>query len=55
MAAIIYALVFGVFLGLLSTDAENPWLKWPGYVLAAWMFLSAIMLAIRFTASRDAD
>lgn len=55
MAAIIYALVFGVFLGLLSTDADNPWLKWPGYVLSAWMFLSAIMLAIRFNASRDAD
>lgn len=49
MKAIIYALVFGVFLGLLSTDASNPWLKVPGYILAAWMFLAAIIQAIRLT------
>ena len=49
MAAILYALVFRVFLGLLSTDASNPWLKWPGYALAAWMFLAAIIMAVRFT------
>jgi len=49
MKAIIYALVFGVFLGLLSTDASNPWLKAPGYILAAWMFLAAIIQAIRLT------
>lgn len=49
MKAIIYALVFGVFLGLLSTDASNPWLKVPGYILAAWMFLAAIVQAIRLT------
>jgi uncharacterized membrane protein len=45
MAPVIYALVFGVFLGLLSTDASNPWLKWPGYVLSAWMFVAAIAYA----------
>ncbi len=49
MKAVIYALVFGVFLGLLSIDASNPWLKWPGYILAAWMFLAAILQAIRLT------
>lgn len=55
MLAIIYALVFGVFLGLLSTDASNPWLKWPGYVLSGWMFLSAIVLAVRFSTAKDDD
>lgn len=49
MKPIIYALVFGVFLGLLSTDASNPWLKVPGYILTAWMFLAATLLAIRLT------
>lgn len=55
MAPIIYALVFGVFLGLLSTDASNPWLKWPGYLLSGWMFLSAIVLGIRFNTAQDDD
>ena len=53
MQAIIYALVFGTFLGLLSTDASNPWLKTPGYILAAWMFLAAIIQAWRL--SRDSE
>jgi len=47
MKAIIYALVFGVFLGLLSADADNPWLKVPGYILASWMFLAAIIQAVK--------
>ena len=49
MKAIIYALVFGVFLGLLSTDVTNPWLKVPGYILAAWMFLAAFIQAFRLS------
>ncbi len=53
MTAIIYSLVFGIFLGLLSADASNPWLKVPGYILAAWMFLAAILQAIRLT--RDGE
>lgn len=47
MNPIIYALVFGVFLGLLSADASTPWLKVIGYILATWMFLAAIIAAIR--------
>lgn len=53
MTGIIYALVFGVFLGLLSADASNLWLKIPGYILSGWMFLAAIINAIRLT--RDGD
>ena len=53
MKAVIYALVFGVFLGLLSADASNPWLKIPGYILALWMFLAAIVQAVRIT--RDGE
>ena len=53
MKAVIYALVFGVFLGLLSADASNPWLKGPGYILASWMFLAAIIQAVRVT--RDGE
>ena len=47
MTGIAYALVFGVFLGLLSTDASTPWLKVVGYILTAWMFIAAILTAIR--------
>jgi len=53
MKPIIYALVFGVFLGLLSADASNPWLKIPGYILTAWMFLAAILQAVRLTKDGD--
>jgi hypothetical protein len=53
MKAVIYALVFGVFLGLLSADATNPWLKIPGYILASWMFLAAVVQAVRVT--RDGE
>jgi len=47
MAALLYALLFGVTLGLLSTDASTPWLKVVGYILSAWMFVAAIVTAIR--------
>lgn len=53
MVGIIYALVFGVFLGLLSADASTLWLKIPGYILSGWMFLAAIILGIRLT--RDSE
>ena len=53
MTAVIYALVVGVVLGLLSADADALWLKIPGYSLAAWMFLAAILQAIRI--SRDGE
>jgi len=53
MSAVIYALVFGVILGLLSTDAVTPWLKILGYILAGWMFLAALIQAVRIT--RDSD
>lgn len=53
MGALAYALVFGVFLGLLSTDAVTPWIKIVGYVMTGWMFLAAIVLAIRIT--RDSE
>ena len=47
MKPIIYALVFGIFLGLLTTDANSLWLKIPGYIMTAWMFLAATILATR--------
>jgi len=53
MPAVIYALVFGVILGLLSTDAQTPWLKVIGYILATWMFFAALIQAVRIT--RDSD
>jgi hypothetical protein len=53
MKALIYALVFGVFLGLLSADASNPWLQVPGYILTSWMFLAAIVLAVRLTRNSE--
>jgi len=53
MFPIIYALVVGVFLGLLSADASTPWLKIPGYILTAWMFLAAILQAVRLTKHGD--
>ena len=53
MKALIYALVFGVFLGLLSADASNLWLKVPGYILTSWMFLAAIVLAVRLTRNSE--
>lgn len=53
MGAVLYALVFGVTLGLLSTDATTPWLKVLGYVLTSWMFLAAIMAGVQM--SRDDD
>lgn len=53
MVAVLYALVFGVTLGLLSADATTPWLKVLGYVLTSWMFLAAIMAGFRM--SRDDD
>lgn len=53
MKAVIYALVFGVILGLLSTDAQTPWLKVLGYILTSWMFLAALIQAVRIT--RDSD
>lgn len=49
MAAVIYALVFGVFLGLLSADAKTWWLQIPGYILTSWMFLAAIVQAVKVT------
>jgi predicted exporter len=53
MAAVLYALVFGVTLGLLSVDATTPWLKALGYVLTTWMFLAAILAGVRM--SKDDD
>ena len=53
MGAIAYALVFGVSLGLLATDAELPWLKVIGYTLSAWMFLAAILQALRISKQDD--
>lgn len=53
MKAIIYSLVFGVFLGLLSMEASSIWLKIPGYILASWMFLAAVILAVRLP--RDSE
>jgi hypothetical protein len=53
MKAVIYALVFGVILGLLSTDADTLWLKVIGYILTGWMFLAALIMAVRVT--RDSD
>lgn len=53
MGAVIYALGFGVFLGLLSADANTLWLKVIGYVLTAWMFTAAIITAIRMNQDSD--
>lgn len=53
MVAIIYALGAGVILGLLSADADTLWLKVLGYALTVWMFLAAIITAIRM--SQDSD
>jgi len=48
MAALIYALVFAVFLGLLGADASNIFLKSGAYVLSGWMFLASVVLAVRW-------
>lgn len=53
MAGLAYALVFGVFLGFLSADAQTPWLQIIGYLMTAWMFIAAVMLAVRI--SRDSE
>lgn len=53
MSAVIYALSFGVILGLLSADATTLWLKVLGYILTGWMFLAALIQAVRIT--RDSD
>tara|TARA_R110000764_G_scaffold118074_3_gene205474 strand:+ start:515 stop:676 length:162 start_codon:yes stop_codon:yes gene_type:complete len=53
MTAVIYALAVGVLLGFLSADADTLWLKIPGYSFAAWMFLAAILQAVRIT--RDGE
>lgn len=53
MAGLIYALVFGVFLGLLSADATTEWLKVVGFILTGWMFLAAIIQAVKLT--RDSE
>lgn len=47
MKAVIFALVFGVVLGLLGADANLPWLKAIAYVLSAWMFVAAIVTSVR--------
>lgn len=48
MKALLYALVFGIFLGLLGADASNILLKGIAYFLSGWMFLAAIILAVRW-------
>lgn len=53
MSSVIYALVFGVFLGLLSADADTLWIKVIGWVMTSWMFLAAIIMAVRIT--RDSE
>lgn len=53
MSAVIYALAFGVILGLLSADASTMWLKVLGYILTSWMFLAAIIQAVRLTKQDD--
>lgn len=53
MGPFIYALVFGVFLGLLSADASTMWLKVVGYALTTWMFLAAIMAGLRMSREDD--
>lgn len=47
MKGIIYALVFGVILGFLAMDAQTLWLKVIGWILAGWMFLAAIIAAVK--------
>ena len=47
MRAVIFALVFGVVLGLLGTDAKTSWLGGIAYFLSAWMFIAAIVTATR--------
>jgi hypothetical protein len=53
MGALAYTLVFGVFLGLLATDAKTPWLMVVGWVMASWMFLAAIITGIRMHGDDD--
>lgn len=47
MSAIIYALVFAVVLGFLAMDTQTLGLQITAAIMSAWMFLAAIIAAVR--------